>query len=187
MSIIISATAFMTIYGTIMSTIIAAKTVSNQYEKKVIGSDLGEIDENFLDKFIENPTQNNISDIHISNVGPICKKYQTIYMDKDLLIKTLKEHGLNEFSISDETITCRIEGFSLKFYKEPEMPYILEVKYINDNNLEEIVQNLDIEYEQNVQENTYLKIKDRLDKKNLQIDSEEILEDDSILLTINLD
>ena len=64
------------------------------------------------------------------------------------------EHGLNEFSISDETITCRIEGFSLKFYKEPEMPYILEVKYINDNNLEEIVQNLDIEYEQNVQENT---------------------------------
>ena len=38
-----------------------------------------------------------------------------------------------------------------------------------------------------IQEETYMKIKERISNKNLKIDNEEILEDDSIVLTINID
>ena len=50
----------------------------------------------------------------------------------------------------------------------------------------EIVDELNEEYQMNVQEQSYMTIKKNLEKQNLTIDHEEVLEDNSIMLTINL-
>ena len=49
-----------------------------------------------------------------------------------------------------------------------------------------IIEDLSSEYGMNAQEESYLKIKERLAQKNLQIDEEEVLEDNSIVLTVNI-
>jgi len=117
----------------------------------------------------------------------LCQEYETIYTDKGLLIKTLEEHDVKKLEFRGEDIYCRIEEFKLKFYREPNMPYKMEIIYSRNKDVEEVINNLDSEYNRNIQEATYVKIKARLAKNNLQIDNEEVLEDDSIMLTVNLD
>jgi len=118
----------------------------------------------------------------------ICKEYDTVYVDRDLLVKTLEEHGVLNLHVYGDTITCKSDDYNLKFYRENNEPFVLEVTCpIDEDNFENAMSDLDSEYAQNVQESTYLKIKERLSKHNLQIDNEEILDDDSIMLTINLD
>ncbi len=63
----------------------------------------------------------------------------------------------------------------------------MKVSLINDCDETELINDINSEYALNCQEETYIKIKERLERKNLKIAEEEILEDDSIMLTINLD
>jgi len=131
--------------------------------------------------------QKNPSSLNQEAVSFICQEYQTVFLDKETLVKTLKEHGLDEISILENEITCRIEGYRLKFTRENSEPYKLSITCPSTGNTEETMLELDGEYAKNVQEATYMKIKERLAKNNLKIDNEEILEDDSIVLTVNLD
>ncbi len=141
------------------------------------------LNDDILARVIKYKEENNIH----SNNEKICKEYETIFNDKDLLIKTLQEHGVTDLELRNDNIYCKIEEFKLKFFKDANMPYKFEITHCANVDIEETINNLDSEYAKNVQEATYLKIKERLAKNNLQIDDEEILEDDSIMLTINLD
>jgi len=141
-------------------------------------------EEGLSDKMLENVIRYN--EEH-RGAETVCQEYQTVFNDKDLLIKTLQEHGVTDFETVGDNVNCRIEEFKLKFYRESDMPYKFEITHSQGVESEEIIDNLGAEYAQNAQEATYLKIKERLTKSNLQIDDEEVLEDDSIMLTINLD
>ena len=57
----------------------------------------------------------------------------------------------------------------------------------NDEQDLDIVKDLGEEYQMNVQEQSYNNIKKKLENQNLEIDSEEVLEDNSIMITVNLD
>ena len=78
----------------------------------------------------------------------------------------------------------------------------MQMSYIKDNNsdaynliiervtdkseCEGLISDLNDEYGLNIQEITYKKILDRIGNENLRLEKEEILEDNSILLTIEV-
>ena len=116
------------------------------------------------------------------------KKYETTILDKDVLVKTLKEHGATNVKVDYDKITCDCEEFSLVFEKsESDKPYSMQITYVSDKNLNEFVENIASEYTANAQEVSYNKIKERLAEKNLEIYEEEIYDDNTIVLTVNLD
>lgn len=130
----------------------------------------------------------NQGEVTKEQIENLCKEYQTVFMDKDILIKTVNEYGLKELEIKGDTISAKVENFNIIFYREDaEKPYMLKVYSSTNCDETNVVNDLNSEYALNVQEETYIKIKERLAKKNLEIDEEEILEDDSIMLTVNLD
>ena len=124
----------------------------------------------------------------------VCREYKTAFVDENLLIKTLKEHGAENIYTEYGNIACEMEGFLLEFYKqEPaeEMaypPYIMKITTkCNENELQNFVSDINSEYTRNTQEENYIKIKERLDKQNMRIAEEEVFDDDTIVLTINID
>ncbi len=116
------------------------------------------------------------------------KEFQTTIMDKAALLKTLEEHGATNFQAEGNTISCNCEAFHLTFTKESkEKPYTMVATYNKDYGLNELVENLGSEYASNAQEISYNKIKERLEKQNLEIEEEEVFDDNTIVLTVNLE
>jgi len=117
------------------------------------------------------------------------QEFETAIVDRELLIKTLNEHGALNIKDDGMVVTCDvIEGFNLFFSKvEPTEPYKLKISYGNNEGLNELVENIGDEYVANVQEASYNKIVERLKEKNLEIVQEEIEDDNTIVLTVNLE
>ena len=120
------------------------------------------------------------------------KEFKTEIMDKETLLKTLEEYGATNINISNDEnqskITCECENFQLTFVKTEEtLPYTLTISYDEEQGLDELVNDIGSEYTLNAQEISYNKIKERLDQKNLTIAEEEIYDDNTIVLTINLE
>ncbi len=116
------------------------------------------------------------------------KEYKTQIMDKKTLLKTLSEHGAVNIREYGDNITCECENFHLDFNKSFNNPYKLKIKFNkNYGNVEEFVENIGSEYTMNAQEISYNKIKERLEEQNLEIEDEEIFDDNTIVLTVNLE
>ena len=116
------------------------------------------------------------------------KQYQTEIMDKDVLLKTLEEHGATRIITHGNTIACDCEDFHLEFSRNNnKSPYNLQLSYNKQFNPEEFIKDLGSEYAINAQEISYNKIKERLEERNLEIEEEEIYEDSTIVLTVNLE
>ena len=117
------------------------------------------------------------------------KEFETPFVDRDTLVKTLNEHGGEIEKEMIGYIKYKLENFTFEFYKEnqeAECPYKLKMKYIEDSSLNEILDGIKSEYEFNTQEASYNKITKRLQEKNLHYE-EEVYDDDSIVITVNLD
>jgi len=118
------------------------------------------------------------------NLEPV----ETVFMDGQMLVKTLSEHGLtvkqenkNEFFIETKCGTLHY------FRTEPSVPFSLEVLNVNDmDSLISSLNSLENEYGRNVQAFTYDKVKSSLAENNMSVACEEVLEDDSVLLTLNM-
>lgn len=125
----------------------------------------------------------------LSGQKPITSKTQkTNYTYKETLIKTLNEHGATNI-ISDEfNVTCEMFGMKLHYSKDFKSDaYNLEIMQItNQSECEQLLKDLDEEYGLNIQDLTYRKILERIKDKNMRLESEEVNEDNSIVLTIDL-
>ena len=113
--------------------------------------------------------------------------FQTQIVDKQTLLKTLKEHGAKNITDNYGNISCNCEQFHIEFTYNGDKPYTMRVSARSDYGVEELAQDLGVEYSANAQEISYNKIKERLEKQNLTIDEEEIYDDNTIVLTVNLD
>lgn len=113
---------------------------------------------------------------------------KTKFSDKDLLVKTLAEHGMQTKALNNNLIRAVCPDCALIFERESEEEgFVLKLSSEEElNRLKAELQELNEEYGLNVQAYTYAKIKENL-TENMSIESEEVLDDDSILLTINLD
>lgn len=116
----------------------------------------------------------------------ICSQYKTAFKDENLLIKTLSEHGINNIEKDNDKIYCSLDALQFEFDKNSEGIYIINITH-KENETLEIVNELGEEYQVNVQEQSYMNLKKNLENQNLKIDSEEVLEDNSIMITVNLD
>ena len=140
-------------------------------------------------KELDNIYQGECEDVHIINEQKLIdKSFATSFMDKDVLMKTLDEHGITELEDNNGIITGKFERYILTFEKpESEKPYNLTISCVKNFNPQEMVEDLNNEYTMNVQEESYLSIIEKLKENNMEIEEEEILEDNTIVLTVNVE
>ena len=116
------------------------------------------------------------------------KAFQTPFMDKNVLLKTLSEHGISIEKNLSNKIVGKISTYTLTFTRDSESEaYNVVISHLEKDNAEEKIQDLASEYSSNVQEESYLSIIEKLKENNLTLENEEVLEDDTIVLTINLE
>jgi len=114
---------------------------------------------------------------------------QTDFTNCELLSKTLQEHGLPVSIISDNCISVKIEKYEL-VYERPNSDEAFMVSARDWDGAEELMRHIDSlgkEYKSNVQTYTYDRLIQNLSGSDMTIESETVLEDNSILLTINID
>ncbi len=137
---------------------------------------------------IYNEAENCSEDHVITEKHFIEKTFETPFMDRDILMKTLEEHGVKNISEWENGIAGDVENYKLTFEKPAvDKPYNLRISCLENANAEEKVGDLSGEYAMNVQEDAYLHIIDKLKDNNMQIEQEEVMEDNTIVLTVNID
>ena len=116
-------------------------------------------------------------------------EFETPFTDKEILIKTLEEHGVIGIEeLNNGEITGKVDTFSLQFSKpSAELPYKLKISCRENDSAEEKVNDVSSEYALNVQEAAYLSIVEKLKENNMQIEEESVEDDNTIVLTINLE
>ena len=138
---------------------------------------------------LDNVYQGECEDVHVINEQTfVNKSFETAFMDKDVLLKTLEEHGINNLEENNGIIKGKFERYNLTFEKpDSEKPYNLVISSNKDFNANEMVEDLNNEYTLNVQEESYLSIIEKIKENNMEIEEEEILEDNTIVLTVNVE
>ena len=114
-------------------------------------------------------------------------RIETNFTDEGLLIKTLEEHGMEVILEEDGVIRASAEEKELIYTKNSQGVY--EVDLGGQPESEELVQELillDEEYGFNVQEFTYQRLKEHLSTEGMEVHSEEILEDNTIKIVLNV-
>ena len=114
---------------------------------------------------------------------------QTRFNDRTLLIKTLEEHGFTVQQEEDGILTVHTSAGSLRYYQpqEGEAFWVQPFDLKSEAELHAHEDELTEEYMVNVQKSTYLLLKQRLkERQDMELESEAVLEDQSILLTINV-
>ena len=170
MSITIGAAPALLLYDIYMESVLAVTNASN-----------------ISKEFMKEIKEGNLSYSAIKEMEE--KEFQTNFMDNTTLIKTLTEHGGIIESEKLGYIKCKIEEVVLEFYKKGDIettPYYLKARFDANASIDELVKEINSEYTSNTQEASYNKIIKRLEDKNLQYE-EEVCEDDSIVITVNLD
>ena len=117
-----------------------------------------------------------------------CIKLNTRFKDSNILQKTLNEYGLKPKKTSSN-------GYAVKFsdgdiiYSRPseDVPFSMTIKNIKDKDaLIKELKEIEHVYNGNVQEYTYKRILNKL-PEGMEIENEEVLEDDTILITLSVD
>ena len=139
-----------------------------------------------------NGTVSSISKLHLEKEELeqlLSKEFETKILDSEVLLKTLKEHGATNIKLGkDNSITCECDLFYVSFVKpEKDKDYNMTITYDKEKDINEFVENIGIEYTLNAQEESYKKIKERLQVQNLEISDEEIYDDNTIVLTVDLE
>ena len=81
-----------------------------------------------------------------------------------------------------------MDNYNLSFEKqETDKPYSLKISCYESDNAEEKIGDLSSEYALNVQEDAYLNIVEKLKANNMEIEDEEVMDDNTIVLTVNLE
>lgn len=150
------------------------------------------LEETSIDNEIATKNENieeTCNDFHIiSEANFLEKSLETPFMDENILLKTLEEHGVQNIKNEFGKIQCEYNSYFLVFEKnETNKPYYLTIKYLEKDNVEEKINDLHSEYALNVQEDAYLNIVEKIKDNNMQIENEEVLDDNTIVLTINLE
>lgn len=127
-----------------------------------------------------------LTENHSHQYQTFCSEYETVFKDEQLLLKTLNEHFVENITTNNGKIYGNYENIQFEFEKNNNGLYVMHIEHKENENLD-IVKELGEEYQLNVQEQSYKNIKKNLEKQNLKIDTEEVLEDNSIMLTVNLE
>lgn len=116
------------------------------------------------------------------------EEIQTRFADSVLLQETLTEHGIEIIVHNDNFIEAEFQMGKIIYHREFEDEnYKMRIADVSD--VDGLVCNLELlesEYDSNVQSYTYNRVVSSI-PDNMVIESEEVLEDDSILITITVE
>lgn len=184
MSVTVVSLPVLLIYGVVTAATAAATHIAGETAKTIENQ---ETKNKELQKKLKQRIEENNGCMTEELMQEFCKEFETVFMDKDILIKTLEEHGLKNIECEGENIQGQIENFTVSFNREnTSIPYKMKISCTQEIETD-MAQDINTEYAMNVQEETYIKLKERLEEKNLEIESEEVLDDDSIVITVNID
>ncbi|MDQ0090960.1 hypothetical protein J2T12_004386 [Paenibacillus anaericanus] len=112
--------------------------------------------------------------------------FPTNFRDGELLFRTLKEFGINPVR-QGANITCKVEQSLLTFHQTGDNPFQVEIHNAPDlKKMFQYLSDVDEDYKRCVQSMVYEKLKQRAELKNMTIENEEVLEDNSIVVTLNI-
>lgn len=117
-----------------------------------------------------------------------CIKMDTRFKDSNLLLKTLNEYGLKPKKTSSGGYTVKFsDGDILYSRSSADATFTMTITNIKDKNalIKDLLE-IEQEYNGNVQEYTYKRILNHL-PEGMEIENEEVLEDNSILITLSVD
>lgn len=129
-----------------------------------------------------------LRELYVKSQNETIPPMKTIFNDSILLEKTLRDHGLSVTVISENEIVCHINDIQLNYIRQNQTePFILSITGIEDmNKFWDEIDCFEREYLQNVQSYTYNKLVESLAENNMKIAEETVLEDNSIMLTIDI-
>lgn len=113
---------------------------------------------------------------------------ETVFTDHELLIKTLKDHGLNVEAESENKIHVRTDDYDLTYSRanRGDAFKLTATGNKGPGSLAFDIDCLEREYRTNVQSYTYERLIRNLSENGMTVESEELTEDDAIVLTINI-
>lgn len=122
------------------------------------------------------------------NIDTDTEVFETPFMDAEILVKTLNEHGCCVEAVSENEYVVRTAEGILRYVRGAVgEPFMLNIGDVNNPAaLVENIRSLEVEYGRNVQAYTYSHVMSSLGE-DMVFQQEEILEDDSLLLTINIE
>lgn len=113
---------------------------------------------------------------------------ETMFVDSELLIKTLNGLGCDINVVSENEIKVNISCSEIEYFRaNAGEPFKMRINGVdNPQLLCDELKKLENDYGRNVQAYTYSHIKQNL-TSNMSLENEEFLEDDSVLLTISVE
>ena len=138
--------------------------------------------------YIETEQKISLVNISMGKKSLLSKNIKTNYTNMDALVRTLDEHGVNAMQTDKYNIYCEILGMQFMFSRNnAESTYYLEIDRVADEEAcTALLEELEAEYGLNIQDIVYKKIMERIKDKNMRIENEEVGDDNSIILTIDL-
>ena len=139
--------------------------------------------------FLESTNCNNNEEVHtITTEHFIEKDFETPFVDNELLIKTLEEHGVNNINNNGNEIFGSVDNYNLTFKRNSsDEPYKVRISCKENENASSKLDDLNSEYAMNVQEDAYLHIVEKLKDNNMSIEEEVVEDDNTIVLTVNIE
>lgn len=145
-------------------------------------------DDRKLPFYIESEQKISLVNIVAGGKHITARSIKTNYINKDVLVKTLEEHGARGLQADKMNVFCELNGMQFWYSKNNEQSsYNLEIdKIVNEDDCTKLLKDLDSEYGLNIQDLTYRKILERIRSQNMRLENEHVDEDNSIVLTIDL-
>ena len=113
--------------------------------------------------------------------------YPTNFRDRDLLLRVLAEYTMNPTVDGQGRITCETANSKLLFVQQRDQPFSVEV--LKAPHMSEVFQDLNQlngRYCEVIQADTVRSVKNRLAEKGLALEQEEILPDNTVVLTVQI-
>ena len=115
------------------------------------------------------------------------KLFPTNFRDKELLLRVLAEYSLNPTVDAAGTITCTGSGCMFVFTQQNDQPFVVEVlKAPSLNAIYDSIAVLDAGYAKTVQAEAVRNVKNSLHERGLALEHEEILQDNTVVLTVQI-
>ena len=165
------------------------KTISNNVDEKeikVFEPMFGELINEELNSLFETRRLSKSEKLNTKPDKITEQVFQTKFTDKNLLIETLNSLGL-DCEEHQNQIICRTDDYIIIFTKGSENFEFKITGNISDKEAYQQYKNIDSNYEKVLQKSVVDNIKQKVKKNsNMKIEQEEILEDNSVLLTISI-
>jgi hypothetical protein len=116
------------------------------------------------------------------------KTYPTNFSDGELLEQTLKQHGARVTRHPDGNLLAHFGSATfLHFNRTGDGPFMMEIPTKTEAQLaHSLVVRLDDTYREQVQKLTYQNLRQRIGTSDFSIESEEVLADKTIVITLNV-